>query len=68
MPGNADGIEDDTDNEGNDIQAFADMEVETIKDNIAYELDENNTFNMLVQLDFVTGLRLGELLGLKKNF
>lgn len=68
LPGNADGIEDDTDDEGNDIQAFADMEVETIKDNIAYELDENNTFNMLVQLDFVTGLRLGELLGLKKKF
>lgn len=68
LPGNADGLEDDTDNEGSDIQAFNDNEVEIIKNSVIYKSGKNNTFNMLVQLDLVTGLRLGELLGLKKKF
>ncbi len=29
---------------------------------------EDNTFNIAIQLDFITGLRLGELLGMKKKF
>lgn len=68
LPGNADGDEDETDVEGNNIQAFDYNEINTIKENLKYSPCSNNTFNMAIQLDLVTGLRLGELLGLKKKF
>lgn len=67
IPGNADGEEDETD-EGNNIQAFSDDEMKIIKNNLIYKDGDDNTFNVSVQLDFVTGLRIGELLGLKKKF
>lgn len=70
IPGNADGEEDETDLEieGNDIQAFSDDELKVITSNLIYNENEDNTFNVAVQLSFLTGLRLGELLGLKKKF
>ena len=70
IPGNADGEEDESDLEieGNDIQAFSDEELNKITSNLIYKEDEDNTFNVAVQLSFLTGLRLGELLGLKKKF
>lgn len=66
--GNADGEEDEADEEGNDIQVFDDEQMEIIRNNLKYKENDVNTFNMAVQLDFLTGLRLGELLGLKKKF
>lgn len=66
IPGNADGEEDETD-EGNDIQVFDDEELKIIKNNLKYHENENNTFNIMMQLGFITGLRIGELLGLKRN-
>lgn len=68
IPGNADGEEDDAEDEGNDIQAFNDTELEIIKNNIKYDYCKDNGFNVAIQLGLVTGLRLGELLGLKKKF
>ena len=68
IPGNADGEEDETDIEGKDIQVFDDDEIQILKNNIVYESGQNNTLNVLIQLDLVSGLRLGELLGLKKKF
>lgn len=66
--GNADGEEDEADEEGDDIQAFTDKEMEIIRNNLRYKENGINTFETAIQLDFVTGLRLGELLGLKKKF
>lgn len=70
IPGNADGEEDEADEdiEENNIQAFTPEEVNIIKNNLSYKINTDNTFNVAVQLDFITGLRLGELLGLKKKF
>lgn len=68
LPGNADGEEDDSDAEGDNIQVFTDAEMEIIKSNLTYKKGKDNTFNVMVQLDFITGLRRGELLGLKKKF
>ena len=68
IPGNADGEEDEADTDEHTIQAFNDDEIEILKNNIIYIPNKNNTFNMLIQLDLITGLRLGELLGLKKKF
>lgn len=68
IPGNADGEEDCEDIEGNNIQAFADNEIKIILDNLKYEDGKDNTFNMMIMLDFVTGLRSGELRGLKNKF
>ena len=68
LPGNADGEEDESDEEGKVIQAFSDEELEIIKNNLNYEENKDNTFNIAIQLDLVTGLRLGELLGIKKKF
>ncbi len=69
IPGNADGEEDEVEDElVNNIQAFNDDEVKTIMANLKYMPFKDNTFNIAIQLDFLTGLRLGELLGLKKKF
>lgn len=68
IPGNADGDEDYEDTEGNNIQAFSDDEIKIIIDNLAYIDMKDNTFNTMVMLDIVTGLRSGELRGLKKKF
>lgn len=68
IPGNADGDEDSEDIEGNDIQAFNDQEIKTIIDNLKYKKGKDNTFNVMILLDIVTGLRSGELRGLKKKF
>lgn len=67
LPGNADGFEDETD-EGENIQAFSDEEIKSITDNLKYKINENNTFNVAIMLDLITGLRLGELLGMKRKF
>ncbi len=66
--GNADGEEDDEDIEGNNIQAFNDEEMSIIKNNLSYKIGKNNTFTVIAQLGFLTGLRIGELLGLKKKY
>lgn len=68
MPGNADGEEDETCDEGDNIQAFYDDEINIITDNLKYGENQNNTFNVAIMLDLLTGMRLGELLGLKKKF
>jgi len=70
IPGNSDGdeMEDDDDIWNEDIQVFNDDELELIKENIKYQNGKDNTFNVAIQLDLVTGLRKGELLGLKKKF
>lgn len=69
LPGNADGEEDETEEFDNDnIQAFSDNEMEIIRNNLKYQPKKDNTFIVAVQLDFITGLRLGELLGMKKKF
>lgn len=39
-----------------------------IQNNLKYQYGQNNTFTVAIQFDFVTGLRLGELLGMKKKF
>lgn len=39
-----------------------------ITNNLKYEPNLNNTLNVAIFLDFITGLRIGELLGLKKKF
>lgn len=68
IPGNADGCEDDADDEEMDIQVFNDEEINKLKEALAYSDGNNNTLNVAILLDLVTGLRLGELLGLKKKF
>lgn len=68
IPGNADGEEDSEDIEGNDIQVFNDEEMEIIIDNLKYEEHKDNTFNVMVLLDLMSGLRSGELRGLKNKF
>lgn len=65
--GNADGEEDETD-EGQDVQAFNDKEIKLIKENLKYKRGKDNTFTIAIRLDLITGIRLGELLGLKKKF
>lgn len=67
IPGNADGDEDEFENE-NCITVFNDEEIEIIKNNIQYKKDQDNTLNIAIQLDLVTGLRKGELLGLKRKY
>ena len=68
VPGNADGEEDEQDIEGTNIQAFNDKEIQIIIDNLKYISGEDNTFRVMIMLDFVTGLRSGEIRGLKKKF
>lgn len=68
IPGNADGDDDYENFEGNDIQAFNDEELKLIIDNLKYKKGKDNTFNIMILLDIVTGLRHGELRGLKKKF
>lgn len=67
IPGDADG-EEDEEEEGSNIQAFSDKEVKTILKNTNYEVGKDNTFNVSVHFDFITGVRKGELLGVKKKF
>lgn len=61
IPGNADGNdiddEDDEDIWDEGIQVFNDNELELIKNNIKYINGKDNTFNVAIQLDLVTGLR-----------
>lgn len=68
VPGDADGEEDEQDIEGTNIQAFNDKEIQIIIDNLKYKSGEDNTFNVMIMLDIITGLRSGELRGLKKKF
>lgn len=68
VPGNADGEEDEEDIEGTNIQAFNDKEIQIVIDNLKYKSGEDNTFNVMIMLDIITGLRSGELRGLKKKF
>ena len=68
VPGNADGEEDELDIEGTNIQAFNDKEIQIIINNLKYKSGEDNTFNVMIMLDIITGLRSGELRGLKKKF
>lgn len=67
LPGDADGNEDETD-EVNNIQVFSDEEMNIFQQNLIYAENQDNTFVVAIQLDFLTGLRLGELLGMKKKF
>lgn len=69
IPGNAD-IDEEDDEKIFDfnIQAFDDEEVKIIKQNLKYKKSKNNTFNIAVLTDLVTGLRKGELLGLQRKY
>lgn len=67
IPGNADG-EEDEEIEGNQISVFDDDDLKIIQNNIVYNDNSDNTFNMTIQLCMMTGLRKGELLGLKRKF
>ena len=69
IPGNAD-INDEDDEAIFDfnIQAFNDDEIKLIKENLTYKESEDNTFNVAILTDLVTGLRKGELLGLQKKY
>lgn len=69
IPGDADIDNYDDDKIFNfNIQAFNDTELETIKSNLKYKSGKDNTFNVAVLTDLVTGLRKGEMLGLKKKY
>lgn len=69
IPGDADSNDEDDEAIFDfNIQAFDDEEVKTIKENLKYEQGKNNTFNVAVLTDFVTGLRKGELLGLQRKY
>lgn len=69
IPGNAD-IDDEEDESIFDfnIQAFDDEEVNIIKQNLKYENNKSNTFNVAILTDLVSGLRKGELLGLQRKY
>lgn len=69
IPGNAD-IDDEDDETifSYNIQAFNDNEIEIIKHNLQYENEKNNTFNVAILTDLVSGIRKGELLGLQKKY
>lgn len=59
IPGNADGDEDDIEEvEGNNIQAFNDIELQTIIDNLKYKPNEDNTFTVMLLLDIVTRFKV----------
>ena len=66
IPGNADAI-DDIDEDDEEVTPFTDNDVQVIVNNVSYTQNEENTFKMAVQLDLITGLRKGELLGLSKK-
>ena len=68
IPGNADGLEDESEIEGENIQAFNEEEQKKIIDNCNFINGKDNTFNVMILLDLVSGLRSGELRGLKKKF
>lgn len=42
--------------------------MEIIRSALPYQIGKDNTLNVAIQLDFIAGLRLGELLGMKKKF
>ena len=65
IPGDADFS--DEDNEGNDIQVFTDDEMKIILENLKYVPGQDNTLVVSLMLDFVTGLRKGELLRTEKE-
>lgn len=69
IPGDAD-IDDEDDEKIFDfnIQAFDDEEVKTIKENLTYQENKDNTLNVSVLTDLVSGLRKGELLGLQRKY
>jgi len=66
IPGEADGEEDELDD--NSITVFTDSEINQIIQNLKYINGQNNTFNVSTYLDILTGIRKGELLGLKRKF
>lgn len=70
IPGDADGEEDeaDYDIDGVDIDVFSDEDVQKIMQYTSYCPSIDNTFNTSIKMDFLSGLRKGELLGLKKKF
>lgn len=68
IPGNADGLEDESELEGEDIQAFNDSELKIIKENCKYIKGKDNTFNVMVFFSLITGLRSGELRAVKRKF
>lgn len=68
IPGKADGEDDYEDFEDDDIQAFSDEEMKIIISNLKYKPRKNNTLNIMILLNLFTGLRHGELRGLKKKF
>lgn len=58
--GDADGEEDETEEEGNDIQAFSNAEVEVIKENLKYKEGKDNTFNVAINLDLISRITCPE--------
>ena len=66
IPGDADGEEDEV--EGDFINVFTDVEIFQMIEKLKYIDGHNNTFNISTYLAFLTGLRKGELLGLKRKF
>lgn len=68
IPGNADGNEDECEDIDTEILAFNDEEIKTITSNLKYVPGKDNTFNVMIFFDLLTGLRQGELLGAKKKF
>lgn len=68
IPGNADGDEDESDELEEEILAFSDNEISILTSNLKYVPEKDNTFKIMIYFGLITGLRQGELLGLKKKF
>ena len=66
IPGNADGLEDESELEGENIQAFNESEQKIIIKNCKYINGSDNTFRVMILLGLFTGLRSGELRFLKR--
>lgn len=64
IPGDADDFDED---EVNDIQVFSDEEMKIIRPNLKIKGNEDNTIRFAIQLDFISGLRRGELFALTKR-
>lgn len=67
IPGNGDGEEDEEEEEEK-IIVFNDNELKTLVSSLDYDENKNNTLNVSIQLALITGIRKGELLGLKRKF
>jgi len=66
--GNADGDEDDTEEEeGNNIQAFNDNELQIIIDNLKYIPNQDNTFKVMLLLDIVTRVKVWRITRTKEK-